>query len=43
MEEVQDISKQLGATFHHVLREANILADDLTKEGVIQSSISFDV
>ena len=39
MEEIQDISRQLEATFRHVLREANIEADDQAKEGVFRSSI----
>ena len=43
MEEVQEISRQLGASFIHVLREANVTADGLAKEGVLQSSLSFDV
>ena len=41
--EVQDIAKQLGASFHHVHREANVMADALAKEGVLRSSILFDV
>ena len=41
--EVQDTAKQLGASFHHVHREANVMADALAKEGVLRSSILFDV
>eukprot|EP00268_Persea_americana_P043744 TRINITY_DN4402_c0_g1_i2.p7 TRINITY_DN4402_c0_g1~~TRINITY_DN4402_c0_g1_i2.p7 ORF type:complete len:104 (+),score=30.42 TRINITY_DN4402_c0_g1_i2:3517-3828(+) len=43
VEELQDIAKQLGASFHHVHREANVMADDLAKEGMLLSSILFDV
>ena len=43
VEEVQDIAKQLEASFHHVHREANVIADALAKEGVLCSSIMFDV
>ena len=43
VEEVQDVSSQLGALFHHVLREANSKADILAKEGFFCSSASFDV
>eukprot|EP00268_Persea_americana_P043745 TRINITY_DN4402_c0_g1_i3.p1 TRINITY_DN4402_c0_g1~~TRINITY_DN4402_c0_g1_i3.p1 ORF type:complete len:237 (+),score=33.87 TRINITY_DN4402_c0_g1_i3:165-875(+) len=43
VEEVQDIAKQLGASFHHVHREANVMANALAKEGVLRSSILFDV
>ena len=43
VEEVQDIVKQLGASFHHVHREANVMPDALAKEGVLRSSILFDV
>ena len=43
MEEVQDISRRLGASFHHILREANAVADSLAREGVFRSSVSFDV
>ena len=42
MEEVHDISRQLIAMFHHILREANALTDGLGI-GVFHSSISFDV
>ena len=27
VEEVQDISRRLGASFHHILREVNVMAD----------------
>ena len=43
VEEVQDILSQLDAVLHHVLREANVSTDNLTKEGVLRSSLSFDV
>ena len=43
MEEVQDISSLLGASFHHILREANTIADGLAREGVFRTSISFNV
>lgn len=43
MEEIQDISRQLGAPFNHVLREANAITDALAKEGGLRSSISLDV
>ncbi|XXG42545.1 hypothetical protein AAC387_Pa01g2800 [Persea americana] len=43
VEEVKDIDKQLGASFHHIHREANVMADALAKEGVLCSSILFDV
>lgn len=42
-EEVQDISNQLAASFHHILREANDMADGLAKEVVIRVSVSFYV
>ena len=32
VEEVQAISTQLGASFHHIPREANIIADSLARE-----------
>lgn len=38
-----DISDQLGATFYHVLRELNDVADGLAKEGVFHLIISYDV
>ena len=43
VEEVQDISSLLGASFHHVLREANNMVDGLAREGVFRTSISLDV
>ena len=41
--EVQDISRRLGATFNHILRGANALANSLAREGVFNSTLSFDV
>lgn len=43
IEEVQDISSLLEATFHHVLREANSEADTLAKEAVFLTSMMFYV
>ena len=43
VEEVQDISSHLGASFQHVLREDNSMADGLAREGVFHSCISFNV
>lgn len=43
VEEVQDISSQLGASFKHFLREANDMADGLAREGVLPLNIYFDV
>ena len=43
VEEVQDISSFLGASFHHIFREANVMADVLAKEGVFHTSILFYV
>lgn len=43
MEEIIDISDQLVATFHHVVREANYEVDGLAREGVRCIFISFDV
>ena len=43
VEEVQDIVSQLDAALHHVLREANVSTDNPAKEGVLRSSLSFDV
>ena len=40
---MQDISLQLGACFNHILREANVMADALAREGVFLSSPTFDV
>ena len=40
---MQDISRQLDVSFHHILREANVSADDLGMEGDFFPSISFDV
>lgn len=42
VEEVQDISRQLGVVFNHVPREDNVMANGLAKESFL-SSISFDV
>ena len=42
MEEIIDISDQLGATFHHVLCEENYEVDGLAREGVHCLFISFD-
>lgn len=41
MGEIQDIFRQMGASFHHVLSEADVMADGLAKEGVLCSSITF--
>eukprot|EP00268_Persea_americana_P030203 TRINITY_DN29242_c0_g1_i1.p1 TRINITY_DN29242_c0_g1~~TRINITY_DN29242_c0_g1_i1.p1 ORF type:complete len:115 (+),score=26.47 TRINITY_DN29242_c0_g1_i1:213-557(+) len=43
VEEVQDISSQLGATFHHTIREANDVADGLVREELLRLNISFHV
>lgn len=43
IEEIQDISSQVGVASHHFLREPNVVVDGLTKEGVFRSSITFDV
>ena len=43
VEEVQDISPQLDPSFHHIIREANDMADDLTREGVFRDSVSFNI
>ena len=43
VEEVQVISSLLDASFHHILREANTMADGLAREGVFHTSSSFDV
>ena len=43
VEEVHDNAKQHGASFSHVHREANVKANALAKEGVLHSSIMFDV
>lgn len=40
---MQDISSQLDTSFHHILQEANDIADDLAKGGVFRDSISFDI
>lgn len=40
---VQDIFRKMGASFHHILREANSRADGLARKGVSQPSILFDV
>ena len=42
VEEVKDFAKQLGALFHHVHKEANVMVDALAKERVLRSSILFD-
>lgn len=39
----QALLRQLNASFHHVLREANVLADGIAGEGVFRSFVSFDV
>lgn len=39
--EIQDIFRKMGASVHHVLSEANVMADGLAKEGVLCSSITF--
>ena len=41
VEEVLDISNRLHASFHHILREANVIADGFTKEGLTRVSIFF--
>ena len=41
MEEVQDILHQLGACFHYILTEANVIADGLAKEGAFRSTLIF--
>ena len=43
VEEIQDILRQLGAPFSHVLREAYAITNALAKEGGLRSSISLDV
>lgn len=43
VEEMQDISRRLGSSFHHIFREANVMADALAKGGVFRTSILFDV
>eukprot|EP00268_Persea_americana_P065083 TRINITY_DN8639_c3_g1_i2.p1 TRINITY_DN8639_c3_g1~~TRINITY_DN8639_c3_g1_i2.p1 ORF type:complete len:108 (+),score=32.29 TRINITY_DN8639_c3_g1_i2:64-387(+) len=43
VEEVQDLSRHMNAYFHHILRQANALADGLAREGVFRSFVSFDV
>ena len=43
VEDVQDISKKMGASFRHILWEANSMADVLAREGISRSSIMFDV
>ena len=43
VEEVQGISKKIGASFRHILREANSMADGLAREGLSRSSIVFYV
>ena len=43
VEEVQDISKKMGASLSHILREANSMADGLAREGISLSSIMFDL
>ena len=34
VEEVHDISQKLDVQFHHIQREANVMADSLAREGV---------
>lgn len=41
VEEVQDVSSQLGALFHHVLRKANSEEDILAKKGFFCSSVLY--
>ena len=43
VEEVQELSRQLGASFHHILKEANSMADGLAREGVSKLPVLFDV
>ena len=43
VEEVQEILSQLDAVLYHVLCEANVSTDNLSKEAVLRSSLSFDV
>lgn len=40
---MQDISDQLGDTFHHVLHEVNDIEDHLAREQVFCLIISYDV
>ena len=41
VEEVQDISRRLGASFRCIFREANVMANAFAKEGVFRTSIFF--
>lgn len=41
VEEVQDISRNMGTFFLHILREANSVTDSLSGEGVFCPSIIF--
>lgn len=43
VEEIQHISSQFGVLFHHILGEANAVADHLAKVGVFGSSVNFYV
>ena len=43
VEEVHDISRKMGASFRHILQEANSMADCLAREGFARPSIIFDV
>ena len=43
VEEVLDISSQLQASFLHILREANVIADGFAKEGLTRETIFFDI
>ena len=43
VEEVLDISNQLHASFHHILSEANVIADGRAKEGLTRETIFFDI
>ena len=43
VQEVQDISTQLGASFIHIPHEANDMVDILAWKGVLWLNISFDV
>lgn len=36
---MQDISRNLGTIFNNIAREANVLVDDLAREGAFRSSI----
>ena len=38
-EELQGILRQLGASFSHILRDANVMADALLRERALRSSL----